>query len=150
MKRLILIAPLLYCVACMAGPDSSIARFNQALTDATQKMDNAALIALWDDDGISLLPNTKPLIGKSAIAAMINGVTAQFPDAKMKHFEMHCFNIDVSGDWATEWCTEHQIVDTAPGKAPFDGRGNMLLVLKKNANGVWHLKREMWNQAAAE
>ena len=38
--------------------------FNRAFDDATRRMDNAAAVALWEADGISLLPSTKPIVGK--------------------------------------------------------------------------------------
>ena len=68
----------------------------------------------------------------------------------MQKFEMECFAIDVSDNLATEWCTEHQIVQMPGGKPPFDGHGKMLLVLRKSSDGNWRMEREMWNQAAEE
>lgn len=130
--------------------DAGILAFNEKLEDATRRMDNAATLALWTDDGISLLPSTKPIVGKPAIAAFLESVTAPMQGAVMQRFEMTCLAIDVSGDLATEWCTEHQVVQLPGGKPPFDGRGKMLLVLRKGADGNWRMEREMWNQAAAE
>ena len=57
-------------------PPDSILRFNQKLADATRHMDNAATLALWADDGVSLLPDASPLLGKPAIAAFMDRVTA--------------------------------------------------------------------------
>jgi ketosteroid isomerase-like protein len=110
-------------------------------------MDNAAMLALWADQGISLLPSTKPIVGKAEIAAFLDNATAQIKGATMEKFEMTCHDIDISADTATEWCTEHQVVLMPGGKPPFDGRGKMLLVLKRGADAKWHLFREMWNQA---
>lgn len=128
--------------------DSSaeIVAFNRALDSATRRMDNAATLNLWEDDGVSLLPSTKPIIGKPAIAELLGRVTAANPGAHMQTFDLECFDIRVSGAWASEWCTEHQIVAFADGKR-FDGRGKMLLVLHRGLDGVWRLHTEMWNQA---
>jgi len=109
-------------------------------------MDNAATLALWADDGVSLLPSTPPVSGKAAIAAFLTSATGDLKGAHMDTFELECHDIDVSGDLATEWCTEHQVV-VIPGKPTFDGRGKMLLVLRRNAAGEWLMIREMWNQA---
>ncbi len=125
---------------------SGIESFNRALDSATRNMDNAAVLALWEDDGISLLPSTPPIVGKKAIGKFIEDVTSQFPGARMETFEMDCHDITVSGKWASEWCTEHQIVQFPDGKPPFEGWGKMLLVLHRPA-GKWRLKEEMWNQA---
>lgn len=127
--------------------DKGIAALNLKLETATRNMDNAASLVLWADDGISLLPSTKPIIGKPAIAAFFKSVTDSIAGAKMKSFEMECHDIDVSGDLATEWCTEHQVVELPGGKPPFDGRGKMLFVLRKGRDGNWLIEREMWNQA---
>jgi uncharacterized protein (TIGR02246 family) len=129
------------------GGRAEIEAFNRSFDEATRHMDNAAALALWEDDGTSLLPSTKPIAGKKAIAAFLEQVTAQLQGAHMEKFEDTCFDIQVVGDWASEWCVEHQIVQLPAGKPPFDGWGKMLLVLHRGADGKWRLKQEMWNQA---
>jgi uncharacterized protein (TIGR02246 family) len=132
-----------------ASPDprAEIEAFNRKLENATRLMDNTATLALWAEDGISLLPSTKPMEGKSAIATFLESVTAQIHGAKMEKFELDCFAIDVFGDLASEWCAEHQVVVMPDGKPPFDGRGKILLVLRKGRDGNWRIEKEMWNQA---
>ena len=115
------------------------------MREATLKMDTPALVALWEDDGISLLPGAKPLVGRQAIAAFIANVMREMPNAHMKSFEMTCDGIEIAGDTATEYCFEHQVVDLGADKAPFDGTGTLLLVLHRGADGRWRLRREMWN-----
>jgi ketosteroid isomerase-like protein len=125
---------------------AGIETFNQALDSATMHMDNAALLALWDDDGICLLPSTPPIVGKKAIGRFLDNVMSQMPGGHMERFEMQCHDIEASGDWGSEWCGEHQIVHFPAGKPPFEGWGKMLLVLHRDPGGKWHLKEEMWNQ----
>ncbi len=129
----------------LSPPPAEIAAFNRALDEATRKMDNAAVLALWEDDGVSLLPGQAPLVGKKAIAKFLDEITAKFPGGKMQTFEMQCYDVRVDGRMASEWCTEHQVVHFADGKPPFDGRGKMLLVLHKGDDGAWRLQKEMWN-----
>ena len=131
-----------------AGPRAGIETFNRALDDATRRMDNAAIVALWEDDGVSLLPSTEPIVGKRAIADFMAAVTARYPGGRMERFDNRCFDIEVAGPWASEWCREHQIVLLPDGKR-FEGWGKMLLVLHRGADGAWRIKREMWNQALA-
>src|SRR5271154_1713217 len=145
---LILMATLpLMAKGATADPRAEIETFNRTLEQATRMMDNKATLALWAEDGVSLLPSTKPIEGKAAIAAFLEGVTAQIRGAKMEKFELECFGIDVSGDLASEWCNEHQVVVMPDGKPPFDGRGKMLLVLRRGTDGHWRIEREMRKQA---
>ena len=133
-----------------SSPRAEIEAFNRRFEDATRRMDNTATLALWAEDGISLLPSAKPIVGKPAIAAFMDQVMATLPGAKMEKFELACFAIEISGDLASEWCNEHQVVLMPGGKPPFDGRGRMLLVLRRQPDGRWLLEREMWNQAEAD
>jgi ketosteroid isomerase-like protein len=151
-----LLSPMIVLFALMSqtataqAPDTSTARaeietFNRALDSATRAMNNAAVLALWEDDGVSLLPQTKPIVGKPAIRAFVEEVTSRFPDARMESFTLACSGIEISGPWASEWCEEHQVVKLPTTR--FDGRGHMLLVLHRGADGRWRIRREMWNQA---
>jgi ketosteroid isomerase-like protein len=129
---------------------ADIESFNRALSDATRRMDNAATLALWSEDGVSLLPSTKPIQGKAAIGAFLSATTAAFPGAQMEQFELRCQDVEVSGDWASEWCLEHQVVRFADGRPRFDGWGKLLLVLHRSSDGPWRIRTEMWNQAVPE
>lgn len=125
---------------------AGVEAFNRSLIDVTTRMDNAGVLALWEDDGVSLLPSTRPIAGKKALGAFLDEVNAQLPGARMRSFEMQCAGIEIAGDVASEYCDEHQVVDLGGGKPPFDGTGKMLLVLHRGADGKWRLRREMWNQ----
>ncbi len=133
-----------------ADAQTEIDAFNRALIDATRKMDNAASMALWEDDGMSLLPSTPPLVGKAAIAAFLEKVMSQLTGARMESFTCDCATVFASGDWASERCVEHQVVQFPGGKPPFDGRGNILYVLHRGTDGRFRVRAEMWNPAAAE
>ncbi|THD77925.1 MAG: hypothetical protein E7812_12070 [Phenylobacterium sp.] len=131
-----------------AGDDgpAALAAFNKAFTEATRAMDNDAMLSLWEEDGVVLLPETPPLVGKAKIAAMLRQIPAEHPTLRMELFANRCFDEQVSGSWASEWCLEHQVL-TEPGKPRFDSWGKMLLVLHRGPSGAWRLSREMWNQA---
>jgi uncharacterized protein (TIGR02246 family) len=124
--------------------------FNNALIDATKRMDNAAVLRLWEEDGVSLLPSTPPIVGKAAIGKFLDEVTSKYPAAHMDSFTLECSDIAVSGDLASEWCTEHQVVSFGDNRPPFDGRGKMLLVLHRGRDGKWRIQAEMWNQGGGK
>jgi len=129
-----------------AAASDSLANFNGRFEDATRRMDSQALAALWEEEGISLLPETPPLVGRRAISAFVEKAIGQFRGAKMESFTLSCADPVQSGGLATEWCFEHQVVNLGDGKS-FNGRGRLLLVLKRGADGRWRLLREMWNAA---
>jgi len=127
-----------------------IAAFNQKFIAAHLKMDNAAVMSLWAEDGVSLLPQTAPMIGKATIGKFMDEVTGKLPRYLMEKMEVDFQGIEVSGDWASEWAFEHQVVRPPDERTAFDGRGKMLLVLHREADGDWRIKREMWNQGTKE
>jgi ketosteroid isomerase-like protein len=133
-------------------PDAAaeLEAFNQALRTATLRMDTPALLALWEDDGVSLLPGEAPIVGKKALAGFIEAAVSSMPGATMTSFELRCAHLEVSsaGDWASQTCEEHQVVDLGGGKPPFDGRGRLLFVLHRGPDARWRIRREMWNQGA--
>jgi ketosteroid isomerase-like protein len=63
----------------------------------------------------------------------------------MQKMDVDFQGIEVSGDWASEWAEEHQVVQP-PGKRVIDSYGKLLLVLHREAEGNWRITREMWNQ----
>ena len=130
----------------LAGDHSTVASFNKAFADAIRTMDNKAVLSLWEENGIALLPNAAPVRGKRDMRKMLQGISSGHPTAKMESFTNQCFDIESSGSWASEWCLEHQIV-SEPGKPTFDSWGKMLLVLHRQPSGAWRLSREMWNEA---
>ncbi len=120
--------------------------FNTKFIEAHLKMDNAAVLNLWADDGVSLLPETAPMIGKEAIGKFMEDVTAKMPGYHMEKIDVDFQGVEVNGDWASEWAFEHQIVKAPDDRPSFDGHGKLLLVLHREKDGNWRIKREMWNQ----
>jgi ketosteroid isomerase-like protein len=139
---------LLVAAPAAGAPQSGLAAFNMRFEDATRQMNSSELAELWEEDGISLLPDAAPIIGKPAIMAFVQKAIGQFPRASMKSFTLRCEGAIDAGALASEWCFEHQVVDLGNGKS-FDGRGRMLLVLRHGADGRWRLLREMWIPAEA-
>ena len=135
-------------VAAQTLTDARVAEiraFNEKFTANILHMDNAAIVAQWADDGISILEGAEPLIGRAAIQKMMDGVTAKMPGYKVTAQEDDFRDIEVSGDWASEWALTHQIVKPPTGE-PIEIRGKMLLVLHREKSGAWKIKREVWTR----
>ena len=123
-----------------------IEAFNKKYIAAHLRMDNAAVLSMWAEDGISLLPATDPMIGKEAIGKFMDEVVGRMPGYHMQKMDVDFQGIEVSGDWASERAEEHQVVQPPPGRRMIDSYGKLLLVLHREADGNWRITREMWNQ----
>ena len=110
-------------------------------------MDNEAIFALWADDGVDLMPGEAPIVGKKAIVAWVQNILTNLKGYKVTKQEMEFHDIVVSGDWASEWALEHQVVQPPDGKEPIETWGKMALILHREATGEWKIKQEMWNAA---
>lgn len=131
----------------VADAKEQIAAFNEALRVATVNMDNSATMALWDDDGTTLLPGQAAVSGKANIAKWLDGVTANLKGWKVLKQEQEFHDIQVSGDWTSEWATTAQTVQPPDGKPAFTTHGKMLLVLRRGRDGKWKVREEAWNSA---
>jgi len=130
-----------------ASGKEEIEKFNEHYRDLHLKMDTPGIFAVWAEDGVDLLPGEAPLLGKKAIQAWVDNLLAKMPGYKVVKQEMEFHDIVVSGDWASEWALEHQVVQPPDGKEAIETWGKMALVLHREANGEWKVKQEMWNAA---
>ncbi|MGH9758463.1 MAG: YybH family protein [Candidatus Acidiferrales bacterium] len=119
--------------------------FNRKFVEACQKMDHAADAAFWADDGVDLLPDMEPMVGKAKIAAWLDGLSAQMAGAKMLYCTIDWRDIRIQGDMAYEWGINRQKVVFPPPQKPFIGEGKILLILKQQADGTWRVELESWN-----
>jgi uncharacterized protein (TIGR02246 family) len=124
--------------------DADLAAFNTTFRDVILKMDSAGTVALWAEDGVSLLPETAPIVGKQAIARFMEAVTKDLAGYHVTKEDIDWKDTRVSGDWASEWGIVHQEV-MPPGEKPaIEVYGRIALVLHKEAGG-WKIEQEMWN-----
>jgi len=126
---------------------TEIDAFNKRYVELHLKMDTQAILALWAEDGVDLMPGDSPLLGRKKITAWVEDILAKMPGYKVTKQEMEFHDIRVCGDWASEWATEHQVVQPPDGKPPIENYGKMALVLHREANGEWKVEQEMWNAA---
>jgi uncharacterized protein (TIGR02246 family) len=124
-----------------------IEAFNKRYVELHPKMDTAGILALWEEDGVDLMPGDAAMIGKRKIVAWVEDIVAKMPGYKVTKQEMEFHDIRVCGDWASEWATERQVVQPPEGKAPVESYGKMALVLHRDPNGDWKVQQEMWNAA---
>src|SRR5690349_5178752 len=95
-----------------------IEQLNHELDDAILHMDNARVLALWADDGVSLLPGLAPVEGKKNITAFMEKVVSEMPGFHVSEQRTDFRDLEISGDWASEWGLTHQVAVPPDGKAP--------------------------------
>ena len=125
---------------------AEIDTFNREYLAAHLKMDDAAVLAMWADDGVGLLPQMAPLKGKQAIGKFFADAVSQLGGYHMQTMQIDFQQIQTMHDWAYEWGLEHQVLESSEGKPTIEGRGNILLILRKTGSG-WKIQQEMWNAA---
>ena len=128
-SRVLLSLALISLPAFAASPRDEIDAFNQKFRDATLHMDNAATMALWADDGVTLLPGMAPVQSKKTIAKWLDDVVAGLAGYHVTTQDNDFHDIQISGDWASEWGTTHQVVQPPDGKPVIEVWGKILLVL---------------------
>lgn len=150
MQRLRQIAVSLCVLTCFAIASSSrnaaqeIAAFNERFTEAIRQMNNAVVLSLWADDGVSLLPGSPPIVGKTAIAKFMEGATSKTAGFKVVSHENDFHDLKISGEWASEWAVTTQVVQPPNGEPQMTIHGKMLLVLHRDKGGAWKIENECW------
>ena len=99
---------------------TEIEAFNKRYVELHLKMDTQAILALWAEDGVDLMPGDAPILGKKKIVALVEDILAKMPGYKVTKQEMEFHDIRVRGEWASEWATEHQVVQPPDGKPPIE------------------------------
>jgi ketosteroid isomerase-like protein len=147
----VFIAGISTVIVAHARPEPSgkeeVLAFNQRFQDAHQRMDTPGILAMWSETGVSLLPETAPIVGKAAVTKFVNDAVSHLTGFKMLKAEIDFHDVRVCGEWATEWGTEHQVIQPPDGKPVIDHWGKIALILHKEADGAWKVQQEMWNSA---
>jgi uncharacterized protein (TIGR02246 family) len=124
-----------------------IEAFNKRYVELHLKMDTPAILALWTENGVDLMPGSAPMMGRKTISDWVTNIVAKMPGYKVTKQEMEFHDIFVCGDWASEWATVHQEVQPPDGKPMIESYGKSALVLHREATGEWKVQQEMWNAA---
>ena len=131
-------------------PHPKIAAFNRNFTDATRHMDNAATMSLWAEDGISLLPGEQAIVGKPTIAKFLEDVTAKISGYKVVSQTNDFHDLEVAGDWASEWANTTQVIQPPGNQPKITIYGKVLLVLRRDKkDGAWKIKEEAFTTSPA-
>ncbi len=142
-----LIAGIVISLPMAAGaltPAQQVAAFNRIFTASILRMDNAAVLRLWANDGVTLLPGQPPIAGKSAIRRFMDQASRNASGYKLVAQKDAFHGLHISGNWAAEWAETTQVVQPPHHKPQMTIKGKMLLVLHREADGQWRIEDEAW------
>lgn len=147
--RLSLTLPVLLVIlpplGCSPAEPSQTVRDEQAIRDAHQALDRAALARDWDahaalytDSAVVLPPDHAPVVGPDAIVTYLSN------GPPIVGGEIELLEVEVRGDLAY---VRGQYVMTVmlPDGDSATGSGNMLEIWFKGSDGRWRLARDIWN-----
>jgi ketosteroid isomerase-like protein len=137
------VALLLMLTSQNVEAKGDLASFNAEFREVILKMDNAGVIALWAEDGVSLLPETAPIMGKKNIVGFMDKVFADLSRYRVTKEEIEWRDMRIAGEWASEWGVVHQEVQPPGDKPMIEVYGRIALVLHQDSEG-WRIEQEMW------
>ena len=120
-----------------AADRAAIQKLRQQDIAATFSLDTVALTDGWTDDAVRIGPVPPAEVGKQAIRAFYERLTANKDFKVLSYVPEYKELIFLDGGWAVEWRPYTGSFITSPGGAPVHARGRVLIVYKKLPDGSW-------------
>lgn len=112
----------------------------QAIVEAFERKDAAAMAACYTEDAVLMPPNHPAVVGREAIEAHFREGFARF-DAKLA---TEIEEIEVAGDWA--WLRTRLRQEITPrGGKPMTFTAKALVVARRQDDGSWKYHRDIFN-----
>ncbi len=121
---------------------AAVGKTRLAFEKAAAAQDAAALARLFTPDGTEMPPNAPAAKGRAAIEAYHKAFAQQ---VMIHGFSLAATDTKVDGDTAYEAGTYKQTLRPMKGGGMVEDQGKYLVVLKKEAGGVWLLAYAMYN-----
>ena len=127
----------------------AIKTLHQRDMEASRKWDVDTLVSLWADDIVTLSQGEPPMIGKEANRAAMLRLRDDSRDVQIADYILSFNEVKIVGDWAFEWGTYSGTVRPVRGGEAIRTTGNVIRVLKKDADGSWKIARAMYDSDSA-
>lgn len=112
---------------------------------AAKKGDIASLAALWTDDAVALPPGEPPVIGIEAIRKWLAKSQPDASAVEVVDYVLDFKEVKILGDQAVEWGRTSVTLRPRGATSIIRASGNLMRVLKKQADGSWKVSRSAWN-----
>lgn len=113
-------------------------------TAAVRAKDVSTLTTMVTEDAVFLPPGFPPIRGKQAVERMYTGFFPQFSSVEQTAVVEE---LEVAGDWAFAWGSEHMILVPQTGGSPIHLQGKGMSILKRQSDGSWKIARGITNAA---
>jgi uncharacterized protein (TIGR02246 family) len=118
----------------------AIKAVNEQCLAAINSGDLDTIVSLFTDDGVYMLPNEPPVIGKAPIKSRLQMDLDNFNFTETWSSE----EIVVFGDWAFDRGTSKVTITPKQGGQPVEDVGKYIWILKRQSDGSWKYARAMW------
>jgi uncharacterized protein (TIGR02246 family) len=112
---------------------------------AAKKGDLATLAELWTDDAVALPPGEPPVIGIDAIRKWLAKGQPDSSAVEVIDYVLDFKEIKILGDEAIEWGRTSVALRPRGASSISRASGNLMRVLKRQADGSWRVSRSVWN-----
>jgi ketosteroid isomerase-like protein len=103
------------------------------------------LTGTWDDEIVSLPPNSKPIAGKTANVVFLESQQKAMASVEILGFEETWDEVRILGEYAYEYGSLRSRVRQQNAKDETPLEFNVMRVLKKQPSGAWKVYRTIWN-----
>jgi uncharacterized protein (TIGR02246 family) len=133
-----------------AGPPhafdmTAIEQLHKRDAAAAAEGDVAALAELWTDDAVALPPGEPPVIGIEAIRKWLAKSQADPSTVEVVEYVLDFKEVTIRGDEAVEWGRTRVAIRPRGTTSIVRASGNLMRILKKQADGSWKVFRSAWN-----
>lgn len=126
---------------------AGILALHRADSIATISGDPNVLTELWDSAAVRIVPGRPATVSKAAIFTEDSTSHAHNLERHIIEYSPHFLGTAVSGNQAVEWGYFRAKVVTKSGAKPDSGRGNVLRVMRRQADGTWKFTHVILNSA---
>ena len=108
-----------------------------------KKLEQIAM--LYAPDAAFLQPNGERITGRPAIRELCKNVMATFTS----HLTFHSITTEHSGDLAYDSGDYHETLVMLSDGSTSEGKGNYLMVFKRQPDGSWLIVQQVWTESKA-
>lgn len=103
----------------------------------------------WDDEVVSMPPNSKPVAGKAANHEFLQSQQKAMANVDILGYEETWDEVRILGEYAYEYGNIRSRIRQQNAKDETPLEYNVMRVLKKQPSGAWKIYRTIWNDRKA-